>query len=365
MIFHYTKLSLFRLFQELESLYDEHFGRNGEEGGEDRRVYGTEAADEMGWLECQEEEIDTNKNTESRIQELIQSSNNPHENSNSESDTDEFNPETPDVCHCKNSNCLGQFDVDEINAHVLQVSEMTKIEKEMYIMGTLQLLGVDQKRFKQGERKRVRYEYVYGGKKVCRAAFQHIYDVGRRTLTALMTHMNKNGKVPRVHGNKGRRPHNTFKFEEIKYCVTYIVNYANEYGLPQPAAPRGRDGDPPIYLPAVCTKKDIHADYVKVCQQQTVRAVGRSTFKSIWNQCVPHIKISSPKDDVCQKCETFRKSIIDAVSENEKLNASETLKAHIEHSQRERDLYRQSIEEAKEETPAERQEGRLPALSAD
>ena len=53
------------------------------------------------------------------------------------------------------------------------------------------------------------------------------------------------------------------------------------------------------------------------------------------------------------------------MSENEKLNASETLKAHIEHSQRERDLYRQSIKKAREETPAERKEDRLPPLSAD
>ena len=161
MIFHYTKQSFIRLFQELESLYDEHFGRNDEEDREDRRVYGTEAADEMEWLECQEEETDINKNTESRIQELIHSSNNPHENSNSESDTDEFNLVTTNVCHCKNRNCMGQFGADEINAHVLQVSEMTKTEKEMYIMGTLQLLGMDQKRFKQGQRKRVQYEYIY------------------------------------------------------------------------------------------------------------------------------------------------------------------------------------------------------------
>ena len=41
-----------------------------------------------------------------------------------------------------------------------------------------------QKLFKQEERKRVRY--TYGGKKVCRGALQHIVDVGRRSLAALL-----------------------------------------------------------------------------------------------------------------------------------------------------------------------------------
>ena len=74
--------------------------------------------------------------------------------------------------------------------------------------------------------------------------------------------MNVNGKVPRIHGNKGRKPHNSLKYNEIKHCVDFVLYYCNEHGLPQPAAPRGRDGEPPVYLAASLTKYSLHKEYV-------------------------------------------------------------------------------------------------------
>lgn len=58
-----------------------------------------------------------------------------------------------------------------------------------------------------------------------------------------------------------------------------------------------------------------------------------STFKSIWIQCVPHIKIASPRTDVCPKCESLRCNVIGAVSEEEKLIALDNYKRHVEISQ--------------------------------
>ena len=44
--------------------------------------------------------------------------------------------------------------------------------------------------------------------------------------------------------------------------VQFIDNYAEEFGIPQPAAPRCRDDTAPIYLTASTTAREIHETYV-------------------------------------------------------------------------------------------------------
>ncbi|KAH3700324.1 hypothetical protein DPMN_075300, partial [Dreissena polymorpha] len=40
-------------------------------------------------------------------------------------------------------------------------------------------------------------------------------------------------------------------------------------------------------------------------------------------------KIAGPRDDVCAKCETLRRGVMDAVTEEEKLTATDSLRNHI------------------------------------
>ena len=47
-----------------------------------------------------------------------------------------------------------------------------------------------------------------------------------------------------------------------------------------------------------------------------------STFNNIWNQCLPHVRIAKRSDDICAICEKLRKYIMDAVTEDEKLQAT-------------------------------------------
>ena len=138
--------------------------------------------------------------------------------------------------------------------------------------------------------------------------------------------MNKNGVTQRVHGNKNRKPAHALKFMEIENAVKFIRNYADEFGIPQPAAPSGSDGIPPIYLPASDTKRAIHNKYYESCAECNIRPLKISSFENAWLICVPHIRISSPRDDVCQKCERLRKEIADARTEEEKLIQLKLLK---------------------------------------
>ncbi|KAH3869855.1 hypothetical protein DPMN_033026 [Dreissena polymorpha] len=102
---------------------------------------------------------------------------------------------------------------------------------------------------------------------------------------------------------------------------------------------------------------NIHKLYKASCQEAGVRFVEKSSFQSIWNACIPHIKVASPRDDVCATCEKLRKKNIDSVSEEDKLASTEEMRSHIVLAQKERDLYNSLIKKAKETShlcPAER-----------
>ena len=356
------------MLQELDLLYDDQFGRRQENPVASAEDMMNEA--EVGeWGENEDGEEDLVRNVEERMgilmnserqddREVIEEADGTDSEEDNEFNVNEFQ------CRCR-TNCVSQFPQEQVQAHIMNIQEMTKEEQDLYIIGVLQPLGVDQTKTWRGELKRKRYGYVYNGKNVCRPTFQYIYNTGRRALTGLITHININGKVPRVHRNKGWTPRHALRYNEIKYCVDLINSDSDEHGLPQPAAPRGRDGEAPVYLPASMTKYGIHKEYVTACKETNIRALGLSSFKSTWAQCVPHIKISNPKDDVCQRCEIIRKQVSDSVTENEKLSAANELSAHIEKARGERELYRQSVKESLEETPTRREVGPVLPVSRD
>ena len=230
-------------------------------------------------------------------------------------------------CECKNGSCLYQFRPEAIDVHREMVRDMEKDEKEMYVMETLQTIGGENTR--GGKRKRVRYGYSFEGKIVCRRVYRYIFDIGDRTLRNIMCHITKNGRVPRVHGNKGRKPPRALQDDDVRYCVDFLVSYADLHGMRMTAGPRGRDEKAPVYLPAGLTKQVMHTKYLEACVVSGRRSMQLTSFKALWNQYAPHIKISSQKDDVCHRCETIRKKIVDSVTEQAKLEASRELQTHI------------------------------------
>ena len=180
-------------------------------------------------------------------------------------------------------------------------------------------------------------------------AFRILYDVGKKHMENLIAHLEREGPVPRVHGNTGRRPHNTLPYSDVKNVVVFIDNFATEFEIPHSAPLHGRSDAPPVFLPAAETYKSVHAKYVESCIHAERRAAGISLFCSIWNQCLPHIKFMSPRSDVCDAFEKNRRKVTEAVTEEEKLAASAALSKHILLAQREREFYKQKTVDAKAE----------------
>ncbi|XP_053375897.1 uncharacterized protein LOC123531691 [Mercenaria mercenaria] len=263
-----------------------------------------------------------------------------------QSDIDDVSTKINTGCPCKR-NCYLNFTVDRIQTHILSLREMSKNEKEMLLMGTLKRVG-DNSRCKNKERTRQRYDYYFDGKKICQEAFSFIFDTKHKTLRNILAHMKEHGTEPRVHGHTGRRAPNAFAQDVIRNAIQFLINYASEVGLPQPAAPRGRSDEPPIYLPSSDTKLSIHQQYKEVCIENDKLYVGLTTFKDLWSTCVPHIKISSPIEDVCRTCEDFRQEIKLAMSEDDKLSATGRYQSHILQARKERDVYKKCVERSAE-----------------
>ena len=63
------------------------------------------------------------------------------------------------------------------------------------------------------------------------------------------------GLTTRVHGNKNNKPKHALTFDEIKYLVTFITNYAERHAILLPGRIPGYKRDDVQLLPSSTTKK--------------------------------------------------------------------------------------------------------------
>ena len=246
-------------------------------------------------------------------------------------------------CKCT-MNCSSKFcETDMIN-HIQNIREMETNDKEMYLMGTLMDFDKD-KTVKGKKGKRNRRKFMFLGQPVCKKFFIVVYATGSKSLKNIMKHMTDNGPVPRAHGNSGKRLPHGLVFEDIKAAVQFIVNYVDINGLPQPAAPVE------LIILHLCIfivpiqKKSVHKEY-QDSLADGARCIKNTTWNKIWRNCVPHIRIASPKDDVCTSFEKLRKKIMDARDKEDKLTSMAAMRDHVLAAQNERELYNQCIERA-------------------
>ena len=108
--------------------------------------------------------------------------------------------------------------------HILTIcAKWINTKKEMLIIGTLKKFGLIKTcvALARGKRR---------GTGILSWAIRYAVMRSKRFLkTALenfISHINTTDKVPREHGNKGRRPSNVFSFKEIKNAITFLETCA-------------------------------------------------------------------------------------------------------------------------------------------
>jgi len=173
--------------------------------------------------------------------------------------------------------------------------ELTKIERDMFLIGKLHLLIRDPlaishaRSFKAVKKQRLTVAYAFDHRRICQKAFCFLHDIGEFALHALRKHVNEAGPVPREHGSKGRKAYNAYPFEVVSTAVAFIKNYASVFGLPRPAAPRGRANQAPTYLPAHQNYKLVHQKYQDACTKENKPFMHYRSFLDTWHQCVPQL----------------------------------------------------------------------------
>ncbi|CAC5385864.1 unnamed protein product [Mytilus coruscus] len=151
-------------------------------------------------------------------------------------------------CNCT-KNCFTKLSTFREQAYnvSLSVREFTKAERDIYLLSKLENLGITDSVFRGGKRERKRYRYSFQGVEICEFTWRNVYNIGRSEFKSLKQHLIENGVTPRSHGLS---------------LSEFIKRYADEFGLPLPAAPRATDNTPPILLPCSESKKYVHSKYV-------------------------------------------------------------------------------------------------------
>ena len=142
---------------------------------------------------------------------------------------------------------------------------------------------------KPGKRQRVTCDYRFDHCQVCKGGFLFLHDIGTKHLKNLQEHLRENGPIPREHGLAGRAPATMYPYEVTYDAVCFTHNYAEIYGIPQPAARRGRADNPPIYLPALQNYTIVHSKYAEasLANDPQVKFLKYKSFTSVWKRCLP------------------------------------------------------------------------------
>ena len=136
---------------------------------------------------------------------------------------------------CCKERCYEQFSPPEILDFKLSMRELTKGERDLILMGKLQVVTRDpatisHARAKKPTKRRLTCEYMFDHRCVCQKALCFIHEIGDFTLRSLRKHISENGPIPREHGSKGCKAHNAYPFSVVSSAIEFVKNYALVFG---------------------------------------------------------------------------------------------------------------------------------------
>lgn len=183
-------------------------------------------------------------------------------------------------CECKGY-CLKDLNPEQVYKHRLNIAELTKNEHDMYLMGVTMACAANiKKTSRQKDRQRQRATYVYQGKRVCLDAFLFLENVTQYHIKRIRSHVLKHGVIPRVHGNLGKKPHNTFSLDMYKNLEDYIKKYLK---------PHVTDPQKNQIIYGI-TRADIYNSYKDHGRKSDEKLMGYSTFRRFMKKQFPNIK---------------------------------------------------------------------------
>lgn len=181
----------------------------------------------------------------------------------------------------------------------------------MYLMGiTMASLANPAETSRHKVRRRLRACYVYQGRKVCLEAFLYLENVTHYQLKRIRQHVMTHGVAPRIHGNVGKKPYNTFTLDIYKHATNFLKEYLKQHAnSPKDVQPsgEGKKGSKTIIIQGDSRKHlfEAYKEYGEILEPG-VKLMGYSTFRAFMKDQFPHVKFATKKQEIPKDMIPFR-----------------------------------------------------------
>ncbi|XP_033334382.1 uncharacterized protein LOC117225158 [Megalopta genalis] len=195
-------------------------------------------------------------------------------------------------CECQDDQCFTGLNPETVYKHRLNIAELTKAEHDMYLMGvTMACLTNPYETARHTERRRLRAQYVYQGRRVCLDAFLYLENCTHYQIKRIRKHLMTHGVTPRVHGNHGKIPHNTFSLDIYKIATEFLKNFID---LQEAKQKTKVAKNAPLHLPSDITRKVVYDMYIQHCRKVSpnIKIMGYSTFSRFMKVQFPQVKFA-------------------------------------------------------------------------
>lgn len=132
--------------------------------------------------------------------------------------------------------------------------------------------------------------------------------------------------------------------------VRFIKSVGIQYGVILPGrAPMYADFKNLIILPSTLTKNDVYQKYQDACEEKKRPFIGIARWYTVWNELCGNIVVQQPRSDLCSTCQLSITTLpkLANLPEDEKLDAVNKSRQHLELVSVERAYYRQQIEDCR------------------
>jgi len=251
-------------------------------------------------------------------------------------------------CGCQNGpngrQCIENFSKEEFVSCRDSFLELSKDEKDLFILSFLTLTR------KRGANERHSSFTIYG-EKTCKTTFLYLLNMSKHKFQNIAEHYQSDGLTSRVHGNKGRLPHNTFPFDCKKHIKDFILSYAEDHALPLPGRIPGYRDESILLISSAESKKNVWEFYRKSCEASSLKDVGYSLFVELWQTLVPWVVIAKPSTDLCWTCQNNNQLILQQanIDDVSKVALLQKQLDHLNEAKKEREYYKLQCHQAEEE----------------
>ena len=247
-------------------------------------------------------------------------------------------------CGCRGVNHYDGMSKESIETFMVSLDKLNRDKFKQFVLGELTACILPA----SGSGARRKFKYKILSYVVCQKVFLDVHNLHLHTLKALQKLVEESSAFIPQHGAVDTAPHRSLPGEAKDAVIQFIRNYGNRHGLPQPAAPRGRPGYPPVYLPASHKKGNIHEMCLESLNDLNfpVRCSYR-TFRRIWKVHAPEVQVMKRRTDVCCHCDQLRECVRHARTEAQTKTATDNLAEHLSLAEAERAYYKSAIQQAK------------------